>query len=338
MSERLVEVIVPNHLAKAVLEVVDDAGIIPVRHDTSGESHLLMFRVKAERVEAVLDPIQSTLGSAEGVHLFVLPLEAVLPRDDDTPANQEDVELSPIANSGSRISREELYADLSEHACVTRVFVAMVVLSTIVATVGLIRDNGAIVIGAMVMAPLLGPNMALSLATTLGDRKLAKRALFTMAIGVCVAGAVAGVCGVLFGVDTASTEIASRTGVGPADLVVALAAGVAGALAFTTGIPGSLIGVMVAVAILPPLVVCAMLAVSGHFMESARALLLLLSNVVSINLAGVGTFLLQGVTPRTWWDAERSKRVTKRVLAVWIVLLLVTAALVILSNVFLQVA
>jgi uncharacterized membrane protein len=53
----------------------------------------------------------------------------------------------------------------------------MVVLSTIVAAVGLARDNAAIVIGAMVMAPLLGPNMALSLATTLGDTKLAFRAL-----------------------------------------------------------------------------------------------------------------------------------------------------------------
>lgn len=109
-------------------------------------------------------------------------------------------------------------------------------------------------------------------------------------------------------------------------------AGVAGALAFTAGVPASLVGVMVAVALLPPLVVCSLLLAAGHVGESLGALLLLLCNVISINLAGVGTFLLQGVSPRRWWDAERSKQISRRALAVWITLLVIVAVLIFLSN------
>jgi uncharacterized hydrophobic protein (TIGR00341 family) len=236
------------------------------------------------------------------------------------------------ARPSSRISREELYADLSGPARITRVFLAMVVLSTIVASIGLSRNNAAIVIGAMVMAPLLAPNMALSLATTLGDAKLASQAVRTTFIGILLAAIVALVCGFLLSIDPKSTEIASRTSVGPTDLVVALAAGIAGALAFTSGVPTSLVGVMVAVALLPPLVVCSMLFAAGHWGESLGALLLLLCNVIAINLAGVGTFLLQGVSPRSWWDAERSKRMSRRALGVWIALLVIVGVLILISG------
>ena len=119
---------------------------------------------------------------------------------------------------------------------------------------------------------------------------------------------------------------------GPVDLVVALAAGIAGALAFTTGVPTSLVGVMVAVALLPPLVLFAMLMSTGEFGLSLGALLLFLCNVISINLAGVATFLFQGVSPRSWWQAERSKRMTRRSLAIWVGLLVIVGVLILVSS------
>jgi hypothetical protein len=54
--------------------------------------------------------------------------------------------------------------------------------------------------------------------------------------------------------------------------------------------------------------------------------------VISINLAGVATFLLQGVSPRSWWDAKRSKRMTRRALVIWIALLVIVTALIYLSK------
>ena len=334
MAERLIQIVVPADKAEQMREILTRAEAVESWHDSSEAVRVFAVHVPAERVEAVLDPIQAALGAVEGFRAFVLPLEAALPRppEPEEASAEAEPDAAPAEPASSRISREELHADLSEHARITRIFLAMVSLSTIVAAVGLSRNNAAIVIGAMVMAPLLGPNMALALATTLGDAKLASQALRTTFAGLLLAVVVALLCGFLLRIDPQSTEIASRTFVGPGDLVVALAAGIAGALAFTTGVPASLVGVMVAVALLPPLVVCSMLLAGGHMGESLGALLLLLCNVISINLAGVGTFLFQGVSPRRWWDAERSKRMSRRALAVWITLLVIVAVLIFLSN------
>ena len=335
MGERLIQIVIPAANAVQMSNLIAEAGAVELRHDNSGAIHLFTVLVPAEQVETVLDPIQAALGYVDGFHAFVLPVEAALPAkpQPEKPLIEDDNRNTRKASCPTRISREELYADLSDHARITRVFLAMTVLSTIVAAIGLSQNSVAVIIGAMVMAPLLGPNMALSLATTLGDTKLAAGALRTTATGILLAALVAIVCGFFLHIDPQAPEILSRTYVGATDLVVALAAGIAGALAFTTGVPASLIGVMVAVALLPPLVVCAMLLTSGHTGESLGALLLLLCNVISINLAGVGTFLLHGVSPRRWWEAERSKRISRRVLAVWILLLAVVTILIYLSNI-----
>ena len=334
MAQRLIQIVVPAEKASLLRALIRKSEAIESWHDSAETVRLFTVSASAEQVESVLDPIQAAFSSVEGFRAFVLPVEAALPPPPEPQKKEADSKPEPVptAAPSSRISREELYADLSEHARVTRVFLAMVVLSTIVAAVGLSRNNSAIVIGAMVMAPLLGPNMALALATTLGDTKLAAQALRTTCVGIGLAAVVALACGLLLAPELETTEIAARTFVGPTDLVVALAAGVAGALAFTTGVSASLVGVMVAVALLPPLVVCSMLLAAGHVSESLGALLLLLCNVISINLAGVGTFLLQGVSPRRWWDAERSKRMSRRALAVWITLLVVVGVLILLSN------
>ena len=200
-----------------------------------------------------------------------------------------------------------------------------VVLSTLVAAIGLVRGDIAVIIGAMVIAPLLGPNVALALAVTLGDGTLAVRALKTIAAGVATAAVVSVLMGVILPVDPSVPEIASRTDASFSDLALALAAGSAGALAFTTGIPTALIGVMVAVALLPPLATTGLLLGAGQIGPAAGAGLLVLTNVACINLAGIVTFLAQRVRPRTWWEEKRAKRATKIAVALWLVVLAVLA-------------
>ena len=123
-----------------------------------------------------------------------------------------------------------------------------------VAAIGLYYNSVAIIIGAMVIAPLLGPNVALALGTTLGDLALLRRALLTVLAGIGTTMVLSVILGALLQVNPAASEVASRDGVGLGDVVVALASGAAGALAFKTGVSATLIGVMVAVALLPPLV------------------------------------------------------------------------------------
>jgi len=116
--------------------------------------------------------------------------------------------------------------------------------------------------------------------------------------------------------------IASRTEVGYVNVILALASGVAGTLAFTSGFSGAVIGVMVAVALVPPTVTAGLLVGAGHFRLGLGAAHLAAVNVICVNLAGVATFLAQGVRPRRWWEADRAKRASRRAIAVWAVLLL----------------
>ncbi|NIV31321.1 MAG: DUF389 domain-containing protein, partial [Anaerolineae bacterium] len=85
------------------------------------------------------------------------------------------------------ISREELYNRVEKNARLDRTYLLLVALSTVVVAIGLVEDNVAVVIGAMVIAPLLGPNIALALSAALGDKTLMGQALRTNLSGMTVA-------------------------------------------------------------------------------------------------------------------------------------------------------
>jgi uncharacterized hydrophobic protein (TIGR00341 family) len=222
-----------------------------------------------------------------------------------------------------RMSREELLSAINRHANLSWIFLLMIFLSAIVASIGLINDNVAVVIGAMVIAPFLGPNVALSLASTLGDFRMGKNALKSLAAGIGLAFLLAAIIGVVFPFDPSVREIHSRAVISLGDVLLALAAGIAGVLSYTSGLSTSLIGVMVAVALLPPLVNSGLLIGAGFFHWGFIALLLFVSNLICINLTGVLTFTLQGVKPRTWWEAKKARKATKMALFTWSFLLLV---------------
>ena len=169
----------------------------------------------------------------------------------------------------------------------------------------------------MVIAPLLGPNVALSLGTTLGDLSLLRRALLTALAGIATMTVLSVIIGMLVYVNPASPEVASRNAVALGDIAVALASGCAGALAFTTGVSATLIGVMVAVALLPPLVTFGLLLGGGHSASAMGALSLVLMNLICVNLAGVMTFLVQGIRPATWWEKDRAVKATRIAMGLW---------------------
>ena len=208
----------------------------------------------------------------------------------------------------------------------TWIYLITVALATVVAAIGLIRSDVAVVIGAMVIAPLLGPNIGLSFGATLGDLALIRRSLLALGLGIVVALALAAGIGFALHVDPSLPGMAARTQVGLGDVALALVAGVAGALAFTTGVSAALIGVMVAVALLPPLVTLGLLLGGGHPLAAAGAGILVLVNIAAINLASVVTFVAQGIRPRSWWEADRAKRARRIAIALWGGLLVLLAA------------
>ena len=336
MALRLVGISLPETDQRGAEALLEGEAILCVwRQGLSDARILLHVLLAAEAVEALLDGLEKQYSSTEGFRVILLPVEAALPRPKEPEEKPPPPSLAPTPEQSAkpeRISREELYAEITESSRLSTVYLAMVVLSTIVAVIGLMRNNVAIEIGAMVLAPLLGPNMALSLATTLGDLKLARRALKAAGAGILTAFVLSVGIALLFRVNPNSPEIISRTIVGLGDVGLALASGVAGALAFTTGVSATLVGVMVAVALLPPLVSFGLLLGAGHSVAALGALLLLLTNLICVNLAGVVTFMVQGIHPSRWWEAARAKKATRFAVATWAALLLALVGVILLSQ------
>lgn len=295
---------------------------------------LVKILVPTENSEAVIDLLEKRFQRTEGCRLVVLPVAASLPRPE--LAEKEHEAKTPSDEKPKkkerRIGREELYADLAYTTGLTKIYVFMVILSSIVAAIGVLGDNVAVIIGAMVIAPLLGPNVSFSFATILGDGDLARRSLKANLVGIGTAVAISYLLGTILSVDPTTPEIANRTGVGLGEVALALASGSAGALAFTTGVSATLIGVMVAVALLPPLVTFGLLMGSGHESLAWGAILLFIANFISVNLSGVATFLAQGIRPLGWREAKRAKRRSLMAMALWLLMLVVLVFIILQSQ------
>lgn len=323
---RLVQVSVPGNREEEVLTAIPaDLAESTWSQPLGGGRALVTALVEAKDCEGILDRLGSRLPAGD-YRVVILPVEATHPPK--PPAEEESPSTPEERTTPDRISRDELLQDLSEGIHPSRRFFVTVLLSSIVVAIGLLRDDLAIIIGAMVIAPLLTPNMALALGTTLGDLRMVRLAFVNNLYGLAIAVGFAYLVGTLGTVDVGIAAIQSRTGVSLGDVALALAAGSAGALAFTSGLPSSLVGVMVAVALLPPTVVIGLLLGAGRSESALGATLLVATNVICVNLSAVLTFLIQGLRPRTWWEAEKATRATRIALGLWGLLLLVLVTLI----------
>lgn len=332
MALRLVEVILPKGNEETIEQLAEKLKIEEIWHLRVSEKRT-MSRVlmSSEESEALMDALDKRFGRTEGFRVIVHQITASLPREveDGKGTQKKEEDKEPEAKISSRINREELYSGVGDTAKLTRVYLVTVALSVVVASIGLVKDNVAVIIGAMVIAPLLGPNMALAMATTLADVRLARLSMKTLTVGIILSTAFALAFGYALDVDPTSPEIMSRTNVGLGDVALALASGSAGALFLTIGISTALVGVMLAVAILPPLVTFGLLIGSGNFDHAIDAILLFSTNLICVNLAGVATFVAQGVRPRSWWKAGKARKLTIWALAIWCTLLTILIALIV---------
>jgi uncharacterized membrane protein len=111
-------------------------------------------------------------------------------------------------------------------------------------------------------------------------------------------------------------------------MALALASGAAAALSLTTGLSSVMVGVMVAVALLPPAVTLGLMLGHGDIDLAAGAGLLLAINVVCINLASKVVFFVKGIRPRTWWEKERAQRAMIMYVLAWLLTLILLVLLI----------
>jgi uncharacterized hydrophobic protein (TIGR00271 family) len=193
----------------------------------------------------------------------------------------------------------------------------LVVLSCSIATFGLITNSAAVIIGAMLVAPLMSPILGLSLATVAGERQMFQKAGIALIQGVVLAVVLSALLGWIARilpfdilVDLPG-EILARTHPTPFDLGIALAGGAAAAYALAQPrLSAALPGVAIATALMPPVCTVGIGLSLGSSSIALGAGLLFLTNLASISFAGIVVFVALGFRPAhledTWHHVPRS--------------------------------
>jgi len=193
---------------------------------------------------------------------------------------------------------KDLFLLLKDNARVKPDYVALMFLSTVLAALGMFLNSAAVIIGAMVLAPLMAPIVSMSMGVLRNDSFLFRNALLSIAAGVGICLVTAAVVAWIVPLQRITPEIAARLQPSLLDLGVAVASGVAGAYAHAReSIMKSLPGVAIAVALVPPLCVAGIGLGWMNFEIISGAMLLFLTNLMGIALAASLTFLVLGYAP-----------------------------------------
>ncbi|MDC8753183.1 TIGR00341 family protein [Erythrobacter sp. sf7] len=325
MTARLVEIFLPESAIGTLEGILAKHSRRFWRESVPGGMEKYTCLVQQRYTERLLDDLTAEFGNEPRFLAQVSELEAVIPPVLETPdtALPADPHLPPPTAierffSRDRISTSELYEDIEDSLRITPSFLFTVILSSIIAALGMRSGQVAVIIGAMVIAPLLGPSMGVALAATVGDARRGGKAALAMATGALLAVLSGMLVGSLFSIDLAEPELRNRALVQPADIALALACGAAGVLAMSRAASLSLVGVMIAVALVPPLAATGIFLGAGEWGMAGGAVFLFASNLVCLNVAGIVMFLIEGLPPKNW-------RITLGLLAAWTAILVVVA-------------
>ncbi len=195
-------------------------------------------------------------------------------------------------------------------------FLVLITVAALLASFGLLQNSAAVIIGAMLVAPLLGPLTAFSVGMVTARLALVRRSLGTIAVGAGIAAMWGFIVGWASPIVTPTTELLARTRPSLFDGGVALAAGVVGAYAAARkDIPAALAGVAIAAALVPPICTVGLGIAAGDLEIARGALLLFVTNVVSVAVVGSLVFRWFGMRPTHQDHRQRWQYVSAVMLA-----------------------
>ena len=323
---------IPAGKRAAVIRALDDEGVdYVVTDETSGREYTAVatFPLPTAAVEPVLERLREA-GIDESTYTVIVAAETVISRRFEALEDEYEEEAD---HAGNYISREELQAKADSLASGLRTYVLMTVISAVIATAGLLLDSPATVVGSMVIAPLIGPAMSAAIGTVVDDEEMFRRGVRMQVLGVVVAIGAATLFAFALrtlalvppGIDPlALAEVSERLAPNVLVLVVAIGAGVAGIVSLMTGVSATLVGVMIAVALIPPAAAVGI----GIAFQIPRLVVgagvIVAVNVLSINLSALVMLWYEGYRPQRWFREDNARAAfVKRVavLAVAIALL-----------------
>ncbi|WP_458186767.1 TIGR00341 family protein [Haladaptatus sp. NG-WS-4] len=331
---RLIQVLVPDESRDEVLAILDDEHIdyVLTREESGRDAAIVQFPLPTQAVDAVLGRLRDvglgdeytvvgTLETARTPNIGELEDKFVKGGNEDDSIATEEIRTKALGMNPSPVT-----------------YYAMTLLSAIVATAGLLLDSPAIVVGSMVIAPQVGSAMTTSVGLVLNDRDMIREGLRSQVLGLGVAIVGATIFGwalksVQFippALNVATvTQISQRISPGFLSFAVGLSAGAAGALGLATALPVSLVGVMIAAALIPAAAAVGVGLAWGPPVVALGAFVLLVVNAVSINAAGGGVLWALGYRPA---DGTTLRKAAPTLVAVTILLVSFAGAGVLMSQ------
>lgn len=321
MAQRMISLLVDSSGQQKEMEFDHELEIIDRWEQSVGDNKKWTnLLVHVEDVQQFLDAAQPLLDDEKIIRITVSSVEASLPL---TKKEKEDADVDEQKPwFFSKISREELYNEILHGVTINANYLLQVFFSTLVGAVALIDDNVPMLIGAMVIAPLLGPQIALGFAAVLGDLVLVRRALRTAAIGMGIVLLTSLVIGLFIALPDDGV-LMGLTKIGYESVVVAFCSGAVGVISLAQPARSNLVGVMVAVALLPPAVATGLFIGNGDLMQAGRTGLLLLVNIACIVLAAQLSFTALRIRPHMhgWLEKKNAEKTYYRYLTITVGLL-----------------
>jgi len=326
---RLIQATVPRGATDDVKRVLERRDVdYFATHETGTDEYeeVLYLSISEEMVEGVLKNLYDT-GLDSNDHAVIIDTEVdIFGRTDGKESSLDG--YARIASAELEGKTEDLIPDF-------RTFVTMMILSTIVATTGVLLDSSAVVVGSMVLAPLFGPAVSASVGTVIDETDLFWNGVKYQVVGVAIAVVAASVSAWAMKTAyllpsgfalSAAPQIVERLSPDLLSLVVAFVAGVAGVISIATASGRALVGVMMAAALLPP---AAVVGIGVAWTSPGIAIhsgILLLVNLLAINFAGLVTLWYLGYRPQSWIKVPQTRRALLKRGGVLLVAILVTSA------------
>ncbi|MBV0924160.1 TIGR00341 family protein [Halomicroarcula limicola] len=329
---RLVQLTVPTGKLEAALDVLDGEGIDYVVSDETSNRDIaavVSFPIPTEALEPILAALRE-VGLDEDTYTVVVEANTVISRQFD-----ELQEKYAEEESEDRIAREELMAKANGLAPSFPVYATMTVISAVVATAGLLLNSAAVIVGSMVIAPLIGPALSANVGTVVDDREMFRRGVKLQVVGLLLSIVSAAIFAYFVRTAnlippisdiTAIDQVRERVSPDFLSLAVALGSGAAGILSLTSGVSTAMVGVMIAVALIPPAAAVGIGIAWAAPLVSLGSGVLLLVNVLSINLAALIGLWYQGYRPERWFQQDEARTATVKRIGVLVVAILVLSA------------
>ncbi len=214
----------------------------------------------------------------------------------------------------------KLRKSLMDDSKLTQNYLVLSVSSCLLASFGLLINSAAVIIGAMIVAPLMLPLRGLSFATLEGDLPLLKRSSLSIVIGTALIIFCSMMVGMVMGLPETGEEILSRTQPTVIDLLIAIiAGGISGYSKIRPGIGDAIPGTAIAVALVPPICVVGLAISQSEWQIATGASLLYVTNLIGINLACLIIYVLGGYTRTN----ETARTLSWGITSVLIVLLVI---------------